>query len=331
VFNTKALLFLTGLVIAVSAMASSAFAGASLPSEPELLTNQKFSEVAIAIASPGPGSSVAGHAFLLFLTQRSKISEAVAVQYNVEADAQAKPGVMTQVVGFLGYGKRFLVQIVPGLVMLDEYSLQNRAVFLYFLKLNPEQIQKLQQKLITDFKVRDKKILKDYRFLDRNCLTEALRALNSVIPDRHLQFSIHSQTVETRALNLVGVGVALYVKNAPYVAAPMLARHPLVTGVLVVPPEFIQDAPLLVRIQRGTENFAKACPNGAGSKLSGISRHIIANDEIRESKSYLKFLRSVYDGCHNPRREPLFSELTMALYMEAKSIESKMSVQEIMP
>jgi hypothetical protein len=301
------------------------------------LTETQFNEVAIAVATPGPGASLLGHAFLLFLTARDRLSESIAVQYNVNPDEidtnkVQLPKPLDEARTFLGFDKRFQVEINYGLTMLDHYRAENRGVVLYFLEFDKEQTQKVLQHLLTDYQSRREVSQYDYQFHNRNCLTESLRALNTAIddPGRKFEFFDVNDKLATMAVQLLGP--ALFIKNSPYAAAPKLAKHPLVKDFVVMTPELVEVSRTLVDLSVNIGTLIKA--SNADLEMNTVATKIIAQPRLRESETFLRLLAGLKDRAltrGQKQATEAYKVVIEDIYLLSKSIDARMRIERYLP
>ncbi len=293
---------------------------------------KSFQKVAIGIATPGPGVALMGHAFLLFYNSSSLMSEAVATQYNVASQPTSKAPknkvleIAQTVQSFFGVGKVFKVEEISGELMMNRYLQENRAVFLYEINLTPNQIQSLLQNIRRDKRKRDSKEHQDYDFLDRNCLTESLRQVNRVIEDRSLKFKFSdSESIFLNAFIKVTGSVLLYGRNAPYVAAPALAKHPLTLSVHTLAPAIVQNAKVLVELQNRTQEFGRIC--GRQKELFEVGLRVNMQPKIRASKGYLNYLKSIHDHCKSVAKTSSYNSVLEIIYLLTESLETKIFIE----
>jgi len=286
-----------------------------------------FEKVAIGIASPGPGVSMFGHAFLLFLNDPKKKSESLAAQYNiseVEGQERAK-WFIGDAMDFLGYSKRFQLQIVPGLAMIDQYRMENRSVLLFYLRLTPQQISQLLKFLKNEMLLREKNLIKDYSFMDHNCLTEALRAVNTVVPNPKDQLFFFNQEKKIMTFLMKGPStISLYLRNSPFVAASHLAKQPLVISSEVIQPEMIAESSALVHLHDLMLKFSDRCE--IPSTFKDNIGQFIGKREVRESLAFLNFLNKKQMNC--PDSKETYNEIISLIYMLADTLDEKMKIEE---
>lgn len=290
----------------------------------------EYSKVAIAIAAAGPGASMMGHAFLLFLNDPKKISESLAVQFNL---AQGTPregqgSFLRPISEFFGYGRDFQVQFAPGLPMINAYRRENRPVILYFLRMTPQQIGQVLADLKNEGARRDESPIQDYGFMTKNCLTESLRTLNRVLPtDQHFSLIGEDDRLLIQAINLSGA-IGFYLKNAPAAAAPSIARHPLVESKVIMTPALITEGPRLVEMLKKINAFADAC--SLSTDFRELSLRISGQAAMRSSESFLRLLTKLKNECRNPQGPALFTEILGEIYLLAPSLDEKMRVEKFL-
>ncbi|MBO9667940.1 MAG: DUF4105 domain-containing protein [Bdellovibrio sp.] len=288
-----------------------------------------YKQVAIGIATPGPGASVMGHAFLLFLDSPQLKSDSIAIQYNVSPiEGEPEPsGLVGTVQGFLGYSKRFSVQMTPGQIMMNQYRLENRSILLFYLKLSPEQISKLAEFLNTDMQLRNSKNFKDYSFLDHNCLTEALRAVNSVIPNQQEKFFFVDRDKIIFTYLLKQIALPLYLRNAPFSAVHSLKTHPLVRGHEVITPAIINDAEDILELREKILSFNSGCMRSQA--LAQNVESLVGKEDVRGSSAFLEYLQKQSLSC--PGEKESYREIVLAIYNLASTMEAKMNIEGFLP
>jgi hypothetical protein len=288
-----------------------------------------YQHVALGIASPGPGISIMGHAFLLFLNDPNKKSESTAIQYNLISNTTAseRKSLVQEVWDFLGYSKIFQIQVMSGLLLLDSYRLENRADLLFYIGIPPSAVRDLWTNLIAERQSREAHPVKDFSFLDHNCLTEALRALNRVIPDprQHFFFFDHERKVETAVLKHAGLA-ALYVKNAPFGVTAQLLHHPLVNHVEVIAPVMVSESREYMDLANDLHSFGQRCD--PSNMLNQNVESLIGKTEIRESKAFLDFLQDKAQAClSEPQSRDQYLGILKMLYLLSPSLEGKMKIE----
>ncbi|MFZ4405485.1 MAG: DUF4105 domain-containing protein [Pseudobdellovibrionaceae bacterium] len=291
--------------------------------------NIAFSKVALAIASPGPGASIMGHAFILFLNNKNKKSESIAVQYNLSdlstKEKQSNASSLTAVSDFLGYTKKFKVQFMPGLDMINRYRLANRSILLYYLKLDPSQIKKLWELLSEDKTHREKNETKDYSFLDNNCLTMSLQALNEVIPDSNLHFTFFDRKNSSQSYFLRSFALPVYIKNSPFIIPKNLPRHPLIEGTEILKPALVDAAPIYTELYHLATEFGSLCIDSESYTKNMYS--MLGQAKIRESKSFLDYLKSAKDKCSSDLGQQKYQQIINIIYMLAPDLDSKIKIE----
>lgn len=288
--------------------------------------NLPFKSVAIGIASPGPGVSKLGHAFLIFMTKKERLSESYAIQFNV-SDLPSGQTSTPEPLGFFGFGKRFSTQAVAGLKMINTYRVDNRAVLLFILKMTPRQLSSLWVNLRQEHLRREESVQTDYNFLYRNCLTESLRYLNQVLDPAQKKFVYFDSDNTFKSFVGKYLGLAgLYIQNAPYAVAPDIARHPLVIGKpLVLTPVLIANARLLVSLEKNTLLFLEECH--ADRNLHESTSRINAQPTLRESQAYLNLLERIKQKCQSPKGIEAYHQVIEGLYSLAEPTESLLRIE----
>lgn len=289
--------------------------------------NLPFTQVAIGITSPGTGVSRLGHAFLLFMTTEKRFSESYAVEFNV-LDLPKTKSKNSEVLSFFGIGKRFALDATSGLTMMNRYRAQNRAILLFPVRLQPHQISLLWEKLKSERDRRESQVLTDYNFISRNCLTEMLSYLNSVLSEGQQKFEYFEDSNNFKDLAVKYLGLpGFYIQNAPYAIAPHIAEHPLVSRKpYVLVPAFIVNARKIVQLEKQTRIFMQECR--PQDSLQETVLRIIGQPEIRESQAYLNLLKKIRATCSSPQGQQVYRDMIYSLISLSLSNEALLRLEE---
>ncbi len=323
----------------------SIFSALSLKSQE--IQGEDFKYGFLALAGPSSGTSIMGHAFLVFSKEKKNLISSVAYQFNVEGGEDKenefkkesswlrnpvkKVGELRKMVtSFLGSEKRFFVSRHNALSLIRIYNLEKRPVLLYRLSLSEQQVYELYQKTQQDFIERSTVEHFDYNFLSKNCLTMNLENINKVV-DEHLQIDGFFQGKWYELKYLLDWGA--YLRVAPLLMTAYLDKYPLTSDEepIVWMPITFDLVHINASLEKYVDNLHFIC-NWEESNAQYVKK-IVKRAEFRAKRPFLNFLKKMYDSCEATGQEKkrLYSMLIEDIYFQTFFPKDKLVVREFLP
>lgn len=313
------------LFLFLIASASKCFANSTKPTA-QALNGKYYSKVALGIAGQGPGTGIFGHTFIVFYDSALKLSESEAFSFSLvdESLPEDTLGYVGTALKFLGYGKDFIVERQNGLQTITRYSKENRIVVLYELKFNSQQQILLRTKLLAEKASREEKVKKDYSFISKNCLTEALRMIEEVrLQSSPVQIPLVLKDILRSVQSIFAVG--LNISNAPMVGAARFHSNSLVAGVHIIPPKFIRNAPLYAEMLHAFTTIGKHL--GAEAEYTALSTRILGREKLVYQTGFLDFIIEACKRRPSPEILHVCSRLLENLYLATEQTEQQMLIE----
>ena len=293
--------------------------------------SQAEKEIAIGIATPGPGPSMMGHLFLFIGEKGASRKEGVIYEFGMDREDSILPkdenGNVNPIYAFLGKGSRFYLNRYPAGYKTNNYLLENRSVFYYFLNLSQESIEDLGQQLETESKRRQDEKRYDYNFLTSSCLTEMLAMLNPyLVKEGYPKLKFFDAGRNYALLIEVLTSFSVYLDNAPFILAPKLAKHPAVTSTEKLEPELVVEVDLVMKLRKSFEDLDQSC--GFKGELTEVIENTTFNNHVLFSNASFDLFKNLKDQCSEKFD---FQELILLLYFKANELEDKMRLESDFP
>ncbi len=276
----------------------------------------------LAIAGPGTGQGMMGHAFAVFTTHKDRFLNSTAFQFNVKVD----PAKMKTVSGFLGKDQQFFLSKEHGRFFIETYLLQDRPMFLYRLNLTPEELKAYYEKLESEVLRRSQNVITDYDVLKNNCLTSQLNVLNPILPkEKRISAFWLKEEKSYNALN-----PQTWVSNTPVFIVSVLDKHVLTPEKpVIIKPKIYDRLKINQHLTKAWDEFAQTCQ--VSYMDTEVSRQLIVNIAIRNTAPFLSRIRSIHDECKSANKGEAFTNVLDLIFFNVLEADVKKRILSYYP
>lgn len=249
----------------------------------------------LAIAGPGKGAGMMGHAFIVFANQRGQFLDAEAYQYGIRFpdDFEFTPAKALKLSHF-----PFIVTKLPAWNFIKNYNSEGRYVHLFELQLSHQQVVSIQKSLEEDLKARESLQFFDYSVQSSNCITKLYDQLNKVILNKKHKFNYSSPA--TAAFTLSFLRPSVVAATIPLAAAANVSTHPLVGNTIKFrSAEMLDLETNLVGITY-LKNLFEQCSVSENTRK--VILDIYGNKALRQTNAYLDLLSGLFSDCASQNR-----------------------------
>lgn len=250
----------------------------------------------LAIAGPGEGAGMMGHAFIVFANQKGQFLDAEAYQYGIRFPDDFKFS-MAQALQLSQFP--FIITKLPAWSFIKNYSSEGRYVHLFELNLSAQQITTLQSSIEEDMVFRESLGVFDYSVQSNNCITKLYDELNKVISNDDHKFVYSSPT--TAPFTLSFLRPKIVAATVPLAAAANLPSHPLVTDIIKFRSGDMHDLETNLVGIGYLDGLLQKC--SVSPEAQKIIRDIYGNKTLRQSDAYLKLISDLFSSCTSSQSE----------------------------